>query len=122
MNKTFKFLSPILLFLCSFIFADDSFENKQVGDIKISIENFSDSSSKAGDLLKSLSTQKGALFSQVTFDADLKKLAETFDRIEPNIEVQKDNKVYIDIKLWQRPTIAKIEWYGNEKFKSKKSN
>ncbi len=120
MNKTSKFLGTILFFLCSMLFADDSFENKQVGEIKISIENLTDSTYNTGALLNRLTTQKGSLFSQYTFDADLKKLSETFDRIEPNVNLGKDNKIYIHIKLWQRPTIKTINWHGNEKFKSKK--
>ena len=39
MNKTFKLLSAILFFLCSYVAADYSFENKKIEDIQISIEN-----------------------------------------------------------------------------------
>jgi len=120
MNKIFKFLIVNLFFLCSFVFAQDTFENKQVSNIKISIENLKDSTFNTKVLLNRLSTQKGSLFSQITFDADLKKLAEEFDRIEPNIELGKDDKIYIHIKLWQRPIITDILWHGNEKFKNKK--
>lgn len=120
MNRTSKFLSVFLFLICSIIFAEDSLENKQVSEIKISVENVSDSTYNTGALLKRLSTQKDKLFSQTVFDIDLKKLAESFDRIEPNVELRKDDKVYIHIKLWQRSTIASIEWHGNEKFTSRK--
>ncbi|EKE20995.1 MAG: hypothetical protein ACD_7C00391G0002, partial [uncultured bacterium] len=75
MNKTFKLLSAILFFLCSYVAADYSFENKKIEDIQISIENLTDSTSNTAALLKSLATQRGSYFSQEIFDADLKKMA-----------------------------------------------
>lgn len=120
MSSICRYLSIISFVFCTLVFAEDSYENKQVADIKITIENQGDTTHNTGALLKRLSTQNGSIFSQISFDADLKKLAETFDRIEPNIELRNDNKIYIQIKVWQRPTIVNIIWHGNEKFSSKK--
>ncbi|MFA6118832.1 MAG: outer membrane protein assembly factor BamA [Parachlamydiales bacterium] len=120
MNKFFSTISCVFIFLCSFLFAEDVFENKIIGDVRIIIENSIDSSYNTNALTKRLITQKGALFSQNTFDSDIKKLAEDFDKIEPNFDLKEDNKLYITIKIWLRPTIVKINWHGNELVKTKK--
>ncbi|HEU64184.1 MAG: Outer membrane protein assembly factor BamA [Candidatus Anoxychlamydiales bacterium] len=113
MVKTSRYLSLVLLFLSSFLFANDSFENKEIADVQIKIDNAKDKGYDTQTILTKLSTQKGLLFSQRTFDSDLKKLSDEFDRIEPSFEV-KDDKIYITIKLWARPTIVKITFHGNK--------
>ncbi|NGX28640.1 MAG: Outer membrane protein assembly factor BamA [Candidatus Anoxychlamydiales bacterium] len=118
MSKTSRFLTAIFFFLCTSLLAADTFDGKIVGSIKIEIENSADSSFNTGALQSRLTTQKGNIFSQTTFDGDLKKLSEDFDRIEPDIKLV-DDKIDISIKLWIRPTIIKIEWFGNKKITSR---
>jgi outer membrane protein assembly factor BamA len=105
MIKTSRYLTIVLLFLSSILFANDSFENKEIADVQVKIENAKDKGYDTQTILTKLATQKGMLFSQRTFDNDLKKLSDEFDRIEPSFEV-KDDKIYITIKLWARPTIV----------------
>jgi len=66
-----------------------------------------------------LRTKAGDPFSQLTFDHDLKMLSDEYDRAEPMIE-SKDGKIFIEIKLWQKPMIRSISWSGNKKFSTRK--
>ncbi|MCI0381621.1 MAG: outer membrane protein assembly factor BamA [Chlamydiae bacterium] len=125
--------NKILLFL-SFLFALPSFsakafsavqeikayENRVVESINITVENLPPGSSfdqKA--VLSKLKTRVGDQFSELIFDNDLKTLADQFDRIEPSIQVQDDQKIFISIKLWVRPIIRSINWEGNHHIKTR---
>ncbi|NGX34195.1 MAG: Outer membrane protein assembly factor BamA [Candidatus Anoxychlamydiales bacterium] len=119
MIKTSKLFTLVLLFLSSFLFANDSFENKEIADVIIKVENAKDIGYDTQAILTKLSTQKGLLFSQKSFDNDLKKLSDDFDRIDPSFKIE-DNKIYITIKLWARPTVIKITFHGNEKVSTSK--
>lgn len=99
--------------------AMEIYDNKPVGNIEINAEILSPTASfdpKA--VITRLKTKVGDPFSQATFDSDLKTLSEDFDKIEPSIEVH-NGQVYIQIKVWPRPTIRSMKWQGNERFSTK---
>lgn len=64
-------------------------------------------------------TKVGNVFSQAEFDADLKVLADEYDRVEPIIDVV-DGQIFIVLQLWLKPTIRSITFVGNERVSSKK--
>jgi outer membrane protein insertion porin family len=96
------------------------YDNQIVEDIKIVLENPSlDSSFNQKNVLQKLKTKKGDIFSQNIFDSDIKNLSIDYDRIEPSINSQ-ESKLYITIKLFQKPVIRKINFIGNSKIKTTK--
>lgn len=68
-------------------------------------------------VISRLKTQEGDEFSQLTFDNDLKTLAEEYDRVEPSIRLQ-DGQVYITIHIVPKPVIHQIVWEGNTQYKT----
>jgi outer membrane protein insertion porin family len=91
----------------------EAYEDKPVGYIDIVVEGQPPGSSfDPRTLLGRLKTQVGDPFSQLTFDSDLKALAEEYDRVEPSVTIQ-NGEVYLKIILWPRPTIRSIKWQGN---------
>lgn len=88
------------------------FENKKIANINIQAEDLPPNVSfDAKATLARLKTQVGDVFSQMTFDEDLKALSNEYDRVEPLIEVRQ-GEVYLTIKLWPRPVIRAIQWKG----------
>lgn len=59
-----------------------------------------------------MKTKEGDFFSQTDFDSDLKFLVNEFDRVDPAITVVED-KLFIHLKLWPKPTIRMLTWNGN---------
>jgi outer membrane protein insertion porin family len=109
---------PLLAF--SFLFGIETFEGKQIQNIDIQFEKWDPKHSPdPSSILKTLQSHQGENFSQTTFDADLKKLAEEFDRVEPSVQLT-NGGVDITIKIWPKPLIHQIVWEGNQKFSSKK--
>ena len=99
---------------------EEAYENKRIEKISISMENLPKGASFNKErVLSQLRTKKGDPFSQLTFDQDLKILSEEYDKAEPTIEIQ-GNDISISIKLWQKPKIRSIHWYGNKKIKTSK--
>lgn len=123
----------IISFACAFAFftspctshlrADyqlEVYDHKEVAQINIQMENNTSSESfDAQYLLTSLKTKQGDPFSQSAFDQDLKQLSETYERVDPSIAIE-DGKVYIVIKLWEKPFIRSIKWEGNQRIATKK--
>ncbi|MBA3816669.1 MAG: outer membrane protein assembly factor BamA [Parachlamydiaceae bacterium] len=66
-----------------------------------------------------IKTRKGEIFSQIDLDNDLKTLAIEFDRVEPTLTCNQD-KLFITLKIWPKPTIRSITWNGNHKIETKK--
>ena len=99
-------------------FCSQSIEHKKIANITLIMENLT-----RGEMfdqeraLSKLRTKVGDPFSQITFDSDLKNLSEEYDRSEPNITLY-EGEVYITIKIWQKPFIRSIKWYGNRKIKT----
>ncbi len=97
----------------------EAFEDRKIANIEIKIENLPPNSSfDPKTIMGRLKTKTGDPFSQLTFDSDLKALSEEFDRVEPSIQVV-NSEVYIQLKLWPRPTIRTIKWEGNEHIKTR---
>ncbi|MBP9840992.1 MAG: outer membrane protein assembly factor BamA [Simkaniaceae bacterium] len=104
----------LFILLMTGLFAADSYEGKTISDIRIHIETLSRSSSfNPQSILTQLRSKPGDPFSQQTFDQDLKSLSEKYDRIDPELSLDADNKVTISLKLWHRPLIKSISWHGN---------
>lgn len=110
--------------LCNTAFAEEptfaqSYENRRVGKIEVKVENLPEGSSiDRQTVLAKLRTRQGDPFSQYIFDQDLKQLADDYDRVEPQIQID-NGKVNIVLKVWLRPVISRIEWKGNEFIKEK---
>ena len=120
MNKTIlTAIAPLLLAVAPMkpIFAtvppSEVYENKQIGKITIIMENLPRGATFNQErVLSMLSTKQGDPFSQLTFDHDLKSLAEEYDKAIPTIQTE-NGEVYITIKLWQKPMIRSITWNGS---------
>lgn len=94
-------------------------ENKPIAKVDIQIENLPKGAKYDPRMIAStLRTKEGDSFSQRTFDQDLKKLTDDYERVDPSVHV-KDGEVYIKIKLWEKPYIRSIKWTGNSKIKTK---
>jgi len=126
MHKKFLLFSSLTLLTC-FSFStvgalppqSAAYESKTVGRIQIQMENLpADASFDPKPVLSKMDTKIGDPFSQIIFDADLKTLSDTYDRIEPSVETI-NGEIYITIKVWPRPTIAAINWTGNTHISSK---
>lgn len=59
-----------------------------------------------------IKTREGYLFSQVDFDRDLKALARDYDRMSPRLGIV-DGGLHIELTIWPKPTIRKIDVRGN---------
>lgn len=66
-----------------------------------------------------IKTKEGDFFSQNDFDTDLKTLAQDYDRVDPEFSIV-DDKIQIHLKIWPRPTIRTITWYGNDRIETPK--
>lgn len=98
---------------------NEAFEDKPIAKLEIVPENLPPHISfDAKTMVSRLKSKIGDPFSQMTFDSDLKTLAEEYDRVEPIIEVQ-NGEVYITLRVWPRPLIRSIEWVGNTHIKTK---
>ena len=104
---------------CTYLGTSESYDDQQVGKIDVVAENLpANASFDQKNALNRLKTKVGDPFSQTVFDADLKTLAEEYDRVEPIIEVH-NGEVYITLKVWPRPHIRSIKWNGNAHLKTK---
>ena len=95
------------------LFATELYEDKQVSQIEVVVDGTA--SSDVAPVLSRLKTKQGDTFSQLTFDTDLKTLAENYDKVEPEISSQ-NGQLVIVIHVTPRPLIHAIEFSGNEKF------
>ncbi len=110
--------SPFSVHADSFV-QSEAYERLPVGNIEVSAEHLPPNASfDAKTVLSKLKTKVGDPFSQMTFDEDLKTLAEEYDRVEPSFEIL-NNQLYITLKVWPRPSIRKIHWTGNTHIKTK---
>lgn len=95
------------------------YEEKKVSKIQVEIESPDPSISfDQKPVLSRLKTKEGDQFSQLTFDNDLKALADEYDRVQPSLEVTGD-EVQIIIRIAPRPVIHEIRFSGNEKYSTK---
>lgn len=110
----------ILLTLCihlNFLEAQSpQYENKIIEKVDIIFSTPSAEETDSKTVTSQMKTAEGRLFSQVEFDNDLKTLSKTFDRVDPSINMV-DQKIFITLKVWLKPTIRTIRWEGNDRMK-----
>ncbi len=119
-----NFISSLLLLLTMIagnLFGESlQYERQIVEKIDVEMNNLPEGETfDPSNVLSRIKTQKGRLFSQTDFDNDLKNLVQDYDQVEPHLN-SVDNKLYITLKIWPRPTIRSITWEGNNKIASKK--
>lgn len=114
MNRTLRFTLYFLLSLFLPTYLQGQLENQLLEKIDIVIHKQSVTETESQVIRARLSTKQGSFFSQTEFDEDLKALSQDYDRVEPVVEVLED-RIYITLHLWPKPTIRSIEWRGNEK-------
>lgn len=126
MSKRFSLYLSLVLLTCAapeYGFTSspniEVYEEKPIANIDLKMENLPPNYSfEPKAVLSKLKTKVGDPFSQMTFDSDLKTLADEYDRIDPSIEVY-NGEVYITLKIWPRPSIRSIKWEGNVHMKTK---
>ena len=94
------------------------YENQIVEKVSVEMVNLEGNAFDACTIIARMKTHEGSFFSQIDFDNDLKTLVQEYDRVEPQVS-SVDDKLYITLKIWPRPTIRSISWNGNEKIASK---
>lgn len=93
------------------------YENQVIEKVDVVIENLpSGANFDTHAVLHRIKTRAGDMFSHIDFDNDLKTLAQDFDRVIPKLESYND-KLYITLKIWPKPTIRSITYTGNEGIK-----
>lgn len=115
--KSKVLLSLLLASLTAPLSGAEFYDDKKVSHIEIIVESGGDNSVDSSPIRSRMKTQEGDSFSQLTFDNDLKTLSEEYDRVDPTIKL-KDGQVSIEIHVVPRPVIHKIQWEGNQQFKT----
>lgn len=110
-------LSLLLASAIAPLYGAGNYEETKVSHIEIVVDCPGESHFDPRPVLARMKTQQGDTFSQLTFDSDLKTLAEEYDHIDPSIQLQ-DGKILITIHVTPKPIIHSIEWSGNEQIKS----
>lgn len=128
MNKVKKQVSLLVFTLFCALLSTNSIygqsmrlENQIIGklDIIIATEPSNASSGTVHMIRSRLKTREGDIFSQTSFDNDLKMLVQDYDRVEPMVESD-DGKIYITLKVWPKPCIRSVCWEGNHRVKTKR--
>lgn len=110
-SKIFLVLTICLLFASIMSHAKQDESSIIIENLKIIITNSEDSANTS-----ELKSKKGHLFSQNTFDQDLKSLSENYDSIEPQITIE-NGKANITIFVKRRPLLNSVIIKGNKKVK-----
>lgn len=110
-------LSMLLASATAPLYSNDWCPDTKVSHIEIVIDSAGQERSDPRPILARMRTQQGDSFSQLTFDSDLKILAEEYDHVEPSMKLQ-DGQVFITIHVTPKPVIHSIQWVGNEQFSS----
>jgi len=103
------------LLLSSSLFAAESYEQKPIGSIEVTLSK--GTQTQADAVKQRLKVREGALFSQTEFDEDLKMLSQEYERVDPKVSVQ-DGKLQLTLSLVPKPVIREIHWNGNKSLKS----
>jgi outer membrane protein insertion porin family len=111
--RSYALLSILLASAVAPLAAAELYDDKKVSKIEIVVDG--DGYVDPGPVLSRLKTHEGDDFSQLTFDNDLKTLADEYDRVEPSIHMD-NGKVYISIHVAPKPVIHQIVWQGNTQF------
>ncbi|MCB1149094.1 MAG: outer membrane protein assembly factor BamA, partial [Chlamydiia bacterium] len=72
-----------------------------------------------GSIVARMKTKPGKLFSLSDFDEDLKALAQSYEDVEPQVEMR-DGKLYITLSISLKPQIRTIQWNGNSSISTAK--
>lgn len=116
--KSYALLSILLASATSNLSGAEVFDDRKVNHIEIIVDSEDGSSQfDPAPVISKMKTKEGDDFSQFTFDSDLKTLADEYDRVEPNIQLQ-NGQVYIKIHVAPKPIIHQIIWSGNEQYKT----
>lgn len=70
-------------------------------------------------VLMRMNTETGRIFSQMTFDQDLKTLAQDFDDVEPLVRIA-NGRLHITLQVTLKPVIRSIQWFGYQDFTTSK--
>lgn len=117
-NLSFLFIFILCCFLSPSLTAQIQYENQVVEKINVIFNASSGTEVDSEAIISRLKTRKGDVFSQTVFDADLKTLAQDYDRVEPSFQTTEES-ISITIKVWPKPTIRTICWKGNERLSTK---
>lgn len=115
--KSYALLSILLASATAPLIAAELYDDRKVSHIEIVVDSEADGYVDPKPILSRLKTQEGDDFSQLTFDNDLKALAEEYDRVEPSLQLE-NGQVYITIHIAPKPVIHRIEWRGNIQYKT----
>lgn len=113
--KSYALLSILLASATVPLNAVELYDDRKVSQVEIVVETGDGTQVDMNSVAGRLKTQKGDAFSQLTFDSDLKLLADEYDRVEPTIKLQ-NGQVFITIHLVPKPIIHQIEWSGNTQY------
>lgn len=121
MIRNFWFSTFLFAIISTFsLQAQQQYEGKVISSIDVIANKLPEEASFDSQVvLMRLKTKINEIFSQNTFDSDLKTLAEEYDRILPSLKIQ-NNQLHITLNIWLKPSIRKIVWTGNDKVKTPK--
>jgi outer membrane protein insertion porin family len=90
------------------------YENQKVQSIVIESGDGNQAPRRVEESIRNrLRTREGFPFSQITFDDDLKSLAQDFDWVEPKVEFV-NNGLELTLIVWEKPIIRSISFKGNK--------
>lgn len=115
--RSYALLSILLASATTPLCSAELYDDRKVSHIDIIVDCEDDTNFDPTPVLSRLKTQEGDEFSQLTFDSDLKALADEYDRVEPSIQL-KNGQVFIAIHITPKPVIHQIEWQGNTQYKT----
>lgn len=115
--KSYALLSILIASATAPLVAAELYDDRKVSQIEIVVDSEDGSQVDPSPILSRLKTQEGDDFSQLTFDSDLKALADEYDRVEPSIQLQ-NGQVFIKIHIAPKPVIHQIQWSGNLQYKT----
>jgi outer membrane protein insertion porin family len=110
--RSYALLSILLASATAPLISAELYDDRKVSQIEIIVDSEDGTQFDPNPILSRLKTQEGDDFSQLTFDNDLKTLADEYDRVEPSIKLQ-NGQVYITIHIIPKPIIHQIQWSGN---------
>lgn len=113
--RSYALLSILLASATAPLISAELYDDRKVSQIEIVVDSEDGNQVDPNPILSRLKTQRGDDFSQLTFDNDLKTLADEYDRVEPSIKLQ-NGQVFITIHIVPKPIIHKIQWSGNTQY------
>ena len=86
----------------------EPYEGLKVGKVSVHFENVMPSETKdSKTILYQIKTKEGDIFNQETFDSDLKKLSDTYEWVEPTIQVE-NHQIFIELTIKEYPKVSKF--------------